>query len=92
MGTLTGPAYPAKPVEVYEHRWTESSGGATSAVVHRTTVLKRFTWPQDGSRYAGLTYEEHWSWSGPEAGYRHVVTHHSEYPVSETPLRLAKAA
>ncbi len=45
-------------------------------------VWERVTWPDDGSIYAGRTYEQQWTRIGPEKGRYHVVTEHSQYPAT----------
>lgn len=63
-----------------------SSAGGTD---YGVTILEQATWPQDGSVYAGRTYEQCWIWQGPDAKYRdHVIISHSQYPAH--PARVVK--
>lgn len=74
--------------EVRRVSWSEPrppapNGSTVGGIDYYTAVYERYTWPQDGSIYAGKTYETKWIWIGPSPDYMHVVVSHSNYPVKE---------
>jgi hypothetical protein len=54
--------------------------GCPAGTDYYTRVIRRATWPQDGSIYAGITYEDNAVWIGPVKGMRHVQASSSNYP------------
>lgn len=62
------------------------NGSTPAGTEYGVTVCEQMTWPDDGSIYAGRTYEQKWVRVGPSPEYRdHVVVHHSQYPAPEVP-------
>jgi len=57
------------------------NGSTRGGTDYGVTVIERKVWPQDGSIYAGRSYDTCWTYLGPDASYRdHVVIGHSDYP------------
>jgi hypothetical protein len=54
--------------------------GCPAGTDYYTRIVQRATWPQDGSIYAGITYERNTVWIGPEKGMKHVQVSSSQYP------------
>jgi hypothetical protein len=74
--------------EVRRTQWSEPrppapNGSCPGGTDYFTAVWKQATWPQDGSQYAGITYEDEMTWIGPEPGFAHAVVSHSQYPAPE---------
>lgn len=51
-----------------------------------TAIYERMTWPEDGSKYAGITYERRTIWIGNAPGICNVVHRSDEYPAERSPL------
>lgn len=62
------------------------NGSCPPGTDYFTAVDRQATWPQDGSKYAGITYEDHMVWIGPEPGFQHTVVAHSQYPAKEVAI------
>lgn len=59
------------------------NGSTPAGIDWGVTIYTRKTWPQDGSCFAGITYETKMVYQGPSPEYRdHVLIHHSNYPVT----------
>lgn len=57
------------------------NGSTPAGTDYGVTIYEQMTWPQDGSKYAGRTYEQEWVKQGPGPEYRdHVILSHSTYP------------
>lgn len=74
--------------EVRRVRWSEArppapNGSCPGGTDYYERTWERVTWPDDGSTYAGRTYEQQWTRIGPEEGRYHVITEHSTYPATE---------
>jgi hypothetical protein len=54
--------------------------GAPKSTDHVTVVVLRAVWPQDGSRYAGKSYDRRETWMGPAQGVCHVLVNSEDYP------------
>ncbi|HZP49651.1 hypothetical protein [Actinocrinis sp.] len=75
----------AEWTEVRRATWSEFStapNGSSSGTDYYTAIWTRRTWPQDGSSYAGHTYERKEIWIGPTPDYMHVLVSLSESHVS----------
>lgn len=75
--------------EIHRHEWSENrtaQHGAPAGTDYFTVVYSRGTWPQDGTTYAGIEYEERVTWIGNAPGAQHVVYSHSNYPADQSPL------
>lgn len=84
---VTGPEY----VEIHRKNWSEprpAQRGCPAGTDHFTAIYERGTWPEDGTRYAGIEYESCWVWIGDEPGRRNAVVSHSTYPADRSPLRI----
>lgn len=87
---MTATAIYETATEVHRAEWSERRGpmyGTPAGTDYYTAIYTRKTWPQDGSVYAGITYETKWVWIGNGPGRRNVVVHHSDYPASRSPLK-----
>lgn len=79
------PPYPPEWTLVRESEWDRPApahlGAPDGGHDYGLTRFFRRTWPQDGSQFAGITYEQRIAWQGPTPEYRtHVVIGHSDYP------------
>lgn len=60
------------------------NGSTGPGTDYGVTVKEQATWPQDGSTFAGRTYEQCWVWQGPSPDFRQaVIISHSQYPAPE---------
>lgn len=77
--------------EIHRESWSEhrpARFGGPAGTDHFTTIYARATWPDNGSIYAGRTYEMRTTWIGPEQGMLHVVNRRDEYPAERSPLAI----
>jgi hypothetical protein len=75
--------YPDEWALISEHEWDRPGvphlGNPVPGTDYGVTRVYRMTWPDDGTDFAGITYEKTMRWQGPSADYRdHVVTAHGE--------------
>jgi hypothetical protein len=71
--------------EVKTEQWSAPrppapNGSVSGGTDYFEAAYERVTWPDDGSIYAGITYEQKWVRIGPEPGFYPVVVSHSQYP------------
>jgi hypothetical protein len=66
------------------------NGSTPAGTDYGVTVREQATWPDDGTVFAGRTYEQRWVYQGPGPEYRdHVVVSHSQYPAPGVAARPA---
>lgn len=71
--------------EVHRSEWSTPTPphlGSSGGTDYFTAVYSRATWPDDGSAYVGITYEDKFVWIGNAPGALHTVVEHSNYPVA----------
>ena len=74
--------------EVRRAEWSQPrppapNGSTRGGTDYWQAVYEQSTWPQDGSTFAGITYEQEWVRIGPEPGFYPVIVRHSNYPAKE---------